>query len=303
MGGRGGSALRGDLWQTPKASEEESGSGLNGRGEPKLKAQANQWRTPTSTEHQNDRKNDAAMEREANRDGAQVTVAMQARMWATPNAHDGRRPGADMKSTQGANLNRDAVAWPTPRSTDGTKGGPNQAGSKGDLMLPSAAAQWPTPSASVANDGESPQTWHARAAKLKEKHGNGNGAGMPLTVASVSWPTPTVRDHKGGGTAVTRPDGKSRMDMLDWRAEAFSRQAQQTQPGQESSPPSPTSPRRLNPIFGGWLMGWPLTWAIAEPSSSSASATVLYRLRLQQHLSCLLGEPASSPTDPQQQNP
>ena len=27
---------------------------------------------------------------------------------------------------------------PTPRATDGTKGGPNQAGSSGDLMLPSA---------------------------------------------------------------------------------------------------------------------------------------------------------------------
>lgn len=38
-------------------------------------------------------------------------------------------------------------ARPTPRGTDGTKGGPNQAGSKGDLMLPSAAAQWPTPAA------------------------------------------------------------------------------------------------------------------------------------------------------------
>lgn len=42
-------------------------------------------------------------------------------------------------------LTGQAQQWPTPRATDGTKGGPNQAGSKGDLMLPSAAAQWPTP--------------------------------------------------------------------------------------------------------------------------------------------------------------
>ena len=35
---------------------------------------------------------------------------------------------------------------PTPRATDGTKGGPNQRGSRGDLMLPSAAVQLlPTP--------------------------------------------------------------------------------------------------------------------------------------------------------------
>lgn len=31
---------------------------------------------------------------------------------------------------------------PTPRATDGTKGGPNQRGSSGDLMLPSAVMQW-----------------------------------------------------------------------------------------------------------------------------------------------------------------
>jgi DNA (cytosine-5)-methyltransferase 1 len=33
---------------------------------------------------------------------------------------------------------------PTPRHTDGTKGGPNQRGSAGDLMLPSAvqAERW-----------------------------------------------------------------------------------------------------------------------------------------------------------------
>src|SRR5690606_34088656 len=36
---------------------------------------------------------------------------------------------------------------PTPRATDGTKGGPNQRGSKGDLMLPSAINLLPTPRA------------------------------------------------------------------------------------------------------------------------------------------------------------
>ena len=34
---------------------------------------------------------------------------------------------------------------PTPRVTDGTKGGPNQRGSAGDLMLPSAVMLLPTP--------------------------------------------------------------------------------------------------------------------------------------------------------------
>ncbi len=57
--------------------------------------------------------------------------------------------------------------------------------------------------------------------------------------------------------------------------------------GQESSLPSPTSPLRLNPVFVSWLMGWPLTWTIAEPHASSAAATVLWRCALASHLSSL----------------
>lgn len=46
-----------------------------------------------------------------------------------------------------ADLLRDneAALLPTPRATDGTKGGPNQRGSSGDLMLPSAVNLLPTP--------------------------------------------------------------------------------------------------------------------------------------------------------------
>jgi hypothetical protein len=41
-----------------------------------------------------------------------------------------------------------AVLLPTPRASDGTKGGPNQRGSSGDLMLPSAVQAFlPTPRA------------------------------------------------------------------------------------------------------------------------------------------------------------
>jgi len=43
-----------------------------------------------------------------------------------------------------------SLLFPTPKASDGTKGGPHQRGSKGDLTLPSAAAQLllPTPRAS-----------------------------------------------------------------------------------------------------------------------------------------------------------
>ena len=49
--------------------------------------------------------------------------------------------------------------------------------------IPTCAPLWPTPDASVANDGEGPETWLARRETLKEKGYNGNGAGMPLAIA------------------------------------------------------------------------------------------------------------------------
>ena len=38
--------------------------------------------------------------------------------WPTANTHDGRRPGSDATSTQGANLKRDGEAWQTPMAAD-----------------------------------------------------------------------------------------------------------------------------------------------------------------------------------------
>ena len=51
------------------------------------------------------------------------------------------------------------------------------------------------------------------------------------------WPTPTARIHKGG-QQMTRKDGKSRMDMLDWAVEKDG--------------------GRLNPSWVEWLMGFPI---------------------------------------------
>jgi hypothetical protein len=76
---------------------------------------------------------------------------------------------------------------------------------------------------------------------------------------------------------------------------AFSPLAQVTRDGLESLPLNPGSPppstKRLNPYFAERLMGWPLGWTSAtERSASSAPETELWRSKLQQRLSCLLGE-------------
>jgi len=157
MGGQGGSALRGDEWLTPNvpnggrsvSAELVASKGMTEGGEKKT-----------------------------------VGLESQTKHWATPNAHDGRRPGAD--------LSRDAAVWPTPRGTDGTKGGPNQAGSKGDLMLPSAAAQWPTPNAHVIEAKSKPPIIGNRKPTDPQ---------IGLADIAVRWPTPAARDSKGANSA------------------------------------------------------------------------------------------------------
>ncbi len=95
---------------------------------------------------------------------------LQTRAAPWPTATDARASGAAGYSTEsgrhsGMTLTDAAVrlrTWPTPRASDGTKGGPNQRGSAGDLMLPSAAAQWPTPSARGWKSGQASEETHAR---------------------------------------------------------------------------------------------------------------------------------------------
>jgi hypothetical protein len=141
--------------------------------------------------------------------------------------------------------------WSTPKATDGAKGGPGQScGSGGMPPLPAQAAQWPTPAA---------QNW------------------------------------KGSSPdSVTRADGKSRMDILHYRAEqGFIRpDPVSRRPGQQPSHHAPISRplwaymiashgrvasrrilkararRRLNPMFVGWLMGWPIGHALCACSAT-----------------------------------
>ena len=85
---------------------------------------------------------------------------------------------------------------PTPRATDGTKGGPNQRGSSGDLMLPSAVmGLLPTP---VADD--------ARNASISCRSLNpGFKHGVTLTDAIALLPTPMAAD--GERMSLTMPRG------------------------------------------------------------------------------------------------
>src|SRR5690606_33894323 len=77
-----------------------------------------------------------------NGNGMGTPLSVAVALLPTPCATDGTRSSdsAARRAEAGrqADLPTKLALLPTPRATDGTKGGPNQRGSSGDLMLPSA---------------------------------------------------------------------------------------------------------------------------------------------------------------------
>jgi hypothetical protein len=115
----------------------------------------------------------------------------------TPMAGDanGTRNATASRTTDNPNVN---MGWtlsdvvfsgqllPTPRASDREKGGPNQRGSQGDLMLPSAVAQLlPTPRAS--RGGSSTETMYELGAERTD-------GSRPQ--GEVLLPTPTAADSE-----------------------------------------------------------------------------------------------------------
>jgi DNA (cytosine-5)-methyltransferase 1 len=118
----------------------------------------------------------------------------------TPNATDGKGgniPIGRMKdgrprTAADADLPAAVALLPTPRATDGTKGGPNQRGSSGDLMLPSAVMSLlPTPQATDGQGGP-------RAVPETRTHRGTDHGPRLRDMAPALLPTPSVADGTGG---------------------------------------------------------------------------------------------------------
>ena len=118
------------------------------------------------------------------------------------------------------------------------------------MNLQTASTQaWTTPT--VQDAGKATK-------KMRSDHQNN------LTAEMSSWATPAARDFKGdySDQAMTRQDGKSRLDGLPQMASRLGPQGRWTH-GTESQ--GDVGPQRLNPEFTEWLMGWPLGWTDFAP--------------------------------------
>jgi hypothetical protein len=235
-----GSASLGE-WLTPNvpnggrsvSAEMVASHGMTVSGEKRtvgLESQTKHWATPTAQEH-------TGAGHPETKQGA-INLRSQVSNWATPDCNTSTYSNGKF----GPNLRQQSADWPTPRATDGTKGGPNQAGSKGDLMLPSAAAQWPTP---ASRDYRTPNSQ-----EIQESRQHTGGEQLPNYV-----------EHHFLHPVLSIHDGR------------------------ELSPTAQTLPRRLNPAFGCWLMGWPIWWTNPALTNSVKLEMELYRSALQLQLS------------------
>lgn len=171
---------------------------------------------------------------------------------------------------------------PTPRATDGTKGGPNQRGSKGDYMLPSAVVHLlPTPSVADGNGGHTSRSGDRKGELLL--------GGIVRDVALKLLPTPVVTDSFGARNETSgRPEGSKHhsgrtlgdvtyLDAWGQYAEAIQRWEQVV--GRPA--PEPTEPtgrggkHRLAPVFVEWMMGLPEGWVTGIENSRAAQLRAL----------------------------
>ena len=161
-----------------------------------------------------------------------------------------------------------------------------------------------------------------------------NSRGEPkLSAQALQWPTPAAQNWKGSSEAsIIRADGKSRMDILHYRAEqgftlpdpaSMSRGLQHSHHAPISRPLWASmiashgrvvsrrilkgrSRQRLNPLFVGWLMGWPIGHALCACSETEFT---LWQQRMRGALSRLpmasgpwIWRPSDGPGRPAQMN-
>ncbi len=163
------------------------------------------------------------------RESTFLPLSMAVQLLPAPAARDSKGYGPADLERNDPNLSALPLLLPTPRATDGTKGGPNQRGSSGDLMLPSAVNLLPTPRTLDASGIKTSQ-------RAKDLHGSSDSFGDVVEKASWGEYEPAISRW----AALTRPTPDP------------------TKPNSKGNP-------KLSDEFDEWLMGLPAGWITDTP--------------------------------------
>jgi len=197
-------------------------------------------------------------------------ITRDVRLLGTPTARDHKGSGQGDRLAESARRGQvegQVRLLPTTRATDGTKGGPNQRGSSGDLMLPSAVHQLddgdallPTPNPFHSGNTESPDEWLLRRAEVQERTGTRHGPALSVVAWSIQEGLPLVQAGEGPQRVEPGSDKWGPYAAAVHRAElAFGR------PAPDPTEVGPKGNTRLSARFDEWHMGLPDGWVTDVP--------------------------------------
>lgn len=163
------------------------------------------------------------------------------------------------------------VLLPTPRATDGTKGGPNQRGSSGDLMLPSAVSSLlPTPTAKDSAQsggstlGDVTLTDAVVRTDLGKQDDPRHADNLLPTPRASHWAKTSDGARERYGSSDSMADVVEKAEWGEYEP-AIRRWEDITRPAPEPTKPNAKGNPKLSDEFDEWLMGLPKGWITDVP--------------------------------------
>lgn len=209
---------------------------------------------------------DQAGAAQAGRHGHPVAGAGRPDLTILPTPRSSDTNGAGTHGAGGVDLRTAVQLLPTPRATDGSKGGPNQRGSKGDLMLPSAVHRLlPTPTSNLGDNG-GPQDPAKRRA-------GGHSVSIEDAVHGLSLlPTPRVENNEnrqseryGGARGNFHGLLTGAVSWGEYAAAIARHEQALGRPAPDPTEPGPKGNPRLSARFVEFMMMLPAGWITDVP--------------------------------------
>jgi hypothetical protein len=234
----------------------------NSKAGRQLTEESRLWRTPDSPGTGGPRNRQDSIG-----DGHQITIAEQAEHWITPHGMSNQDFRGKVGGCGGGEFAKQANNWQTPATDSFRSRGGDRKDEPGldqqARMFPCSVNSMPyatTQTNATEEIPNTPENSHPDAGS------NETDENTPMDSSQRMFPTPAARDYRTPNlrTLRERGGGSKGEQLQNFVAHRCPDLSSPPDPpivdGQRSSESSPPSPRRLNPRFVEWLMGFPIGW-------------------------------------------